>query len=137
MDKPQIFLLFSPRIFASMPSWCPWLVGLVGFGLTLLLWHALLTQERDIIDREVQRVEAVVRTILEREVLSNIHALERLTERWQRTSINSEILQKRDSTSLLEDFKAVQVLALLSEDFKIRWMIQPTEGRPWDESRII
>lgn len=114
------FLVANPRSLL-------WLLGGSVFITTLLLWQALIDQERAYIHQEIQLATESVENELVVGMTSRIQTLVRMSERWQRQSKISKTEWEFEAGLNVRDFKGFQAMQWVDPSLHVRWIV-PLKG---------
>lgn len=107
--------------------WLPLLLGIIGTIAVFGLWHQLSIKETDQIQHIVQEEGRLVETVINREMVSRMQALERMVERWQAKQGTPKSLWDLDASAYLRDLSGFQAIEWVDPSFQVRW-IRPIEG---------
>ncbi len=114
------FLVANPRSLL-------WLLGGSVFITTLLLWQALIDQERAYIHQEIQLATENVENELVAGMTSRIQTLVRMSERWQRQGKIRKTEWEFEAGLNVRDFKGFQAMQWVDPSLHVRWIV-PLKG---------
>ncbi len=106
------------------------LLGLVGGSVlitTLLLWQALIAQERSYIHQETQLAAESIENELVAGMESRIQTLVRMSERWQMQGNIPKNQWEFEASLNVRDFKGFQAMQWVDPSLHVRWIV-PLKG---------
>jgi diguanylate cyclase (GGDEF)-like protein len=113
-------------------------IAIAGSFVSVLGWYALAAQERSTTLRHAEIVSAGIEHRLQRSVLDQVGPISRMSRRWtQLGEVPSQTFVNEEFSSLLHDFGALYLVAVLDNERRIRWHAgRDAEGLPWLTQRL-
>lgn len=105
----------------TIPSWLPFLVGLVVLCATFWLWRALGTNEDKHINRMVRNEASYVRNAITARIQSRVLALVRMARRWERRGQPSQREWEAEAELTMGHFPGYQAITWIDPWFFVRW----------------
>lgn len=119
--KPNIITNVT-NIFAAS-QWLPMLVGVGISTATVIVWQALVTQERAQMKQMIQLESSTVKDVVAAELKTQIDALERMAKRWESRGGTPKREWEFDAQSLVKDYKSYQAIEWVDPSFHVRWVV--------------
>ena len=114
--------------------WPSILVAVCGATVTLLLWRALIAQERAHFRNTIKVEAKFVSNKIVTETQSRIFALFRLAKRWEIRGLPPEGQWESDAVLFVSRFQGYQAIEWVAPSFHVR-RIAPLEGNEADQDR--
>ena len=124
--KPNA-IAFAARIFSGS-RWLPVLVGVGISTATLLVWQALVTQERSQIKQTIQLESSTVKDVVAAELKTRTGALERMAKRWEIRGGTPKREWEIDAQSYVSDYKGYQAIEWVDPSFHVHWVVPLAEN---------
>lgn len=107
--------------------WIPMLLALVATITVLGLWQQLWRQEQLHLEQLVQQEADALEVELNRELSSQIFALEQMADRWQVSGGTPKALWEADAANLVKHHDGYQAIEWVDPSFHVQWMM-PLKG---------
>ena len=111
----------------SFERWVPVPLGLAVVSATLILWQALLAEQRRQLTQVTQEAADSLRTQIGEVLDARLRALERMGRRWNSQGGTSREQWTDDASAYVTDEKIFQAVAWVDSSLKVRWIV-PTGG---------
>ena len=103
--------------------WMPALVGITVVSVALLLWQALLAQERGYIEQAIAAAATNVRSEITTHMDIRIVALARLAQRWEEVGAPSQAQWEAEATLNLRHFPGYHSIAWVDPSLQVHWLV--------------
>ena len=110
----------------GLPRWLPLLVATGGVAMTLVLWQALLTQERAHVRRAVEAEAVSVKNEITARLQARVHALVRMGDRWA-YSQPGRAQWEYEALLNIRNYPGYRSIQWVGPDHRVRWVF-PLSG---------
>ncbi|MBJ7900663.1 MAG: PAS domain S-box protein [Cyanobacteria bacterium RI_101] len=105
----------------------PLLAGLLGAGLTLVVWHFLGEENNRVIERHLQTEVQEIGYHLEGALGSHLLALDRMSQRWNYDNGTERRKWENNAQAYIKDFGGFQAVEWADKNYTVRW-VYPLES---------
>jgi PAS domain S-box-containing protein len=117
---------WTKRFFVRSRS-LPIAVGVALLTTTLILWQALLAQERADIEQAIQLEASNANFQITRQLQERTQALERMAKRWEYSGKPPKDYWEADAKLYVENFSGFQAIEWVDPSFYVGWIV-PIKG---------
>jgi sensor domain CHASE-containing protein len=117
---------WTKRFFVRSRS-LPIAVGVALLTTTLILWQALLAQERADIEQAIQLEASNANFQITRQLQERTQALERMAKRWEYSGKPPKDYWEADAKLYVENFSGFQAIEWVDPSFYVGWIV-PMKG---------
>ncbi len=110
-----------------IPSWAPFLVGIVSITATILLWQAQVDDQTNQTRSKIKTRAEHTRGVIVTELESQFPRLIRLANRWEQGGKPPKELWTSDASLYVEHHPLLQSLQWVDESFHVKWVV-PLKG---------